>query len=262
MSQRCETKPTLEEGAGYAAEMTGDGQGLGRGSAVLVHGSWGNPGDWQWVRRLLEDRDVSVSVPDLPSCRSTSAGLTEDADTVRRAIQSSPAPVVAVGLSYGGRVISMAAAEETSVTHLIYVGDVPRPASNEDEDVSWIEEDPHIVVHDDGTYVLDNDWWLNEEAGTTFPAQVVEHLRRNPRRPQSMAATQAQTAAAWQNIRTTVLLGREDQLVPDEDRRWANDNLDDVRLLETDHFMLFRQPEVISQVVLEALEAGLAPPDA
>jgi pimeloyl-ACP methyl ester carboxylesterase len=66
---------------------------------------------------------------------------------------------------------------------------------------------------------------------------------------------QPQTAAAWQNTPTTVLLGHDDELVSDDDRRWAIDNLDDVRLLETDHFIVFRQPEAISQAVIEALDA-------
>jgi pimeloyl-ACP methyl ester carboxylesterase len=150
----------------------------------------------------------------------------------------------------------MAAAGETSVIHLIYICDVPKPSSNEDEDVSWIEEDPHVIIRNDGTFVLDNDWWLNEEAGTTFPPEVVEHLRRNPRRPQAMAVMGPQTAAAWEAIPTKMLLGREDELVPEAERRWASENLVDVRLLETDHFLPFRQPEAVSQVVLEALEAG------
>ena len=63
-------------------------------------------------------------------------------------------------------------------------------------DLSWIHDDPHLIVHDDGTFVLDNDWWLNEEAGTTFPPEVVDHLRRNPRRPITMAAMRARRSAA------------------------------------------------------------------
>ena len=45
-----------------------------RGSAVLVHGLWGYPDDWQWVRPLLEAEGIQVVTPDLPSERSSSAG--------------------------------------------------------------------------------------------------------------------------------------------------------------------------------------------
>jgi len=111
----------------------------------------------------------------------------------------------------------MAAMGESSVVRLMYVADIPKPSNDEVRDLSWIHDDPHLIVYDDGTFVLDNDWWLNEEAGTTFPLEVVDHLRRNPRRPVTMAAMQAPRSAAWRTVPTTVLLGRTDQLVTDEE---------------------------------------------
>jgi pimeloyl-ACP methyl ester carboxylesterase len=161
-----------------------------RGSAVLVHGGWGNPDDWRQVRRLLEDVGVHVRTPDLPSHRSATAALVDDAAEVRDAIRSCAPPVVVVGWSYGGTVISMAAAGEASVTRLIYVGAVPMPPNDHPDDLSWVDQDPHVLAREDGTFVLDNDWWLNEEAGTTFPPDVVEHLRRHPRRPVSRGTAQ------------------------------------------------------------------------
>ena len=92
-----------------------------RGTAVLVHGMWSSPADWRWVAERLRDNDVQVVVPDLPSHRTGSAGLTADAAEVRRIIASARPPVVAVGWSYGCDVIHKAAAGEPSVTHLVYI---------------------------------------------------------------------------------------------------------------------------------------------
>jgi pimeloyl-ACP methyl ester carboxylesterase len=97
------------------------------GAAVLVHGLWGNPHDWRWVKGLLEDANVQVITPDLPSHRTPTAGLVEDADEVRQAIRASDPPVAAVGWSYGCSVISLAAAGEESVSRLIYVSDIHDP---------------------------------------------------------------------------------------------------------------------------------------
>jgi pimeloyl-ACP methyl ester carboxylesterase len=163
--------------------------------------------------------------------------------------------VVVVGWSYGGTVISMAAAGEASVSRLIYVSDVPMPPKNHPADLAWIDDDPHVLAREDGTFVLDNDWWLNEEAGTTFTPDVVDHLRRHPRRPVSRQMAQPQTAAAWQTTPSTVLIGRDDPLVPQDERQWAVNNLDDVRLVDSDHFIIFRTPDVVSSIVLEALPA-------
>jgi pimeloyl-ACP methyl ester carboxylesterase len=147
----------------------------------------------------------------------------------------------------------MAAAGEPSVTRLIYVSAVPMAPSDHPADLSWVDQDPHVLAREDGSFVLDNDWWLNEEAAATFRPDVVEHLRRHPRRPVSRGTAQPQTAAAWQTTPTTVLIGRDDQLVPPKERQWAVDNLEDVRILDSDHFIIFRAPDRVSSTVLEAL---------
>ena len=122
---------------------------------------WGNPEDWRWVRKPLEDHGVRVVAPDLPSHRSTTAGAAEDADEVRSAVRACPSPVVVVGWSYGCTVISVAADGE-DLRHLVYVADIPAPAQDSDHSLAWVQDDPHIVVNKGGTFVPDNNWWLNE----------------------------------------------------------------------------------------------------
>jgi len=92
---------------------------------------------------------VQVITPNLPSRRTPTAGLGEDADEVRHAIRVCAPPTAAVGWSYGGSVISLAAAGEGSVSRLIYIADIPRPAGFPGEDLGWIDADPHVVVHRD-----------------------------------------------------------------------------------------------------------------
>jgi pimeloyl-ACP methyl ester carboxylesterase len=50
-----------------------------------------------------------------------------------------------------------------------------------------------------------------------------------------------------------VLIGERDTMLSGADRKWAADHLDDVRVMDTDHFIIFRHPEVVAQLVLEAL---------
>jgi pimeloyl-ACP methyl ester carboxylesterase len=220
-----------------------------RGSAVLVHGLWGFPDDWQWVKGLLEPENILVVTPDLPSQRSASAGLAEDAEEVRRAIQSCPPPVVVVGWSHGGPVISMGAAGESSVIRLIYVSEIPR---QEIEDPSWIYEDPSVRVGDDGTLTKIGDWWHSDDGTAMFTGGVADYLQRVGRRTSSLATlTDPQTAAAWETIPTTVLIGRDD-LPPEEEVQWVFEKFPDVRLIESDHFIIFRQPRLVADLVLES----------
>jgi pimeloyl-ACP methyl ester carboxylesterase len=226
-----------------------------RGTAVLIHGMWSSPADWRWVTEHLRDNDVEVMVPDLPSHRTASAGLTADAAEVRRTIASARPPVVAVGWSYGCEVIHEAAAGEPSVAHLVYIAGIPNPDPDGFPPAgSEAEEDPHILVFDDGTFVLDNDWWLNEEAGRTMPSHVLAHLREHPRRPASSATwSDPSTAAAWDSIPVTFIIGRFDDLVPSDRVAWAERHFE-VRILDNDHFILFREPGFVADVVIEKLD--------
>ncbi len=227
---------------------------------MLVHGGWGNPDDWQWVAELLTDAGVEVAAPDLPSHRTTSAGVAEDVAEVRRAVAEMKPPVVLVGWSYGGAVITRTAMEEPSVVHLVYIGWIPEtglPEGAASDIAAFFEQDPHIDMRDDGTFVLDNDWWLNEEAGSTFADDVREVLRHHPRRPSTLKTLQLPPAEpVWERIPATVLLGSNDTMISAESRDNARALKVDVRILDTDHFLLFRQPEVVAGTVLESLTPG------
>lgn len=194
---------------------------------MLVHGLWGNSEDWRWVRSLLEDAEVWVIAPDLPSHSTPTAGLAEDAAEVHDAIRACAPPVAAVGWSYGGRVMSLAAAGEGSVSRLIYISDIPRPAGFPGEDLGWIGADPHVLVHPDGRFVLDNDLWLKDDGGT-FSEEVRRHFRDHPRRLVTRATHGAQPVAAWETTPTTVLIGGRDNMLSEVDRKWVEEHIDDV----------------------------------
>jgi hypothetical protein len=36
-------------------------------------------------------------------------------------------------------------------------------------------------------------------------------------------------------------------------RKWAQEHLDDVRVIDTEHFIIFRHPEVVAQLILEVI---------
>ena len=226
------------------------------GSAVLVHGGWGNPDDWTWVQRPLEARGVQVSRPDLPSHHGAGSALPEDARSVREAIRRSRPPVVVVGWSYGGEVVSAAADAEREVAGLVYVSRVPRNDGYV-PDVRWLDGD-RILHGEDGTCVIDDHWWREEEAGATFPAEVRQALRSHPRRPiTTRAFADPLVGEAWRTTRAIVLMGHDDVFLDADDERWmaAQPELD-VRMLDCDHFVLFRDPGVIVDAVLELLTPG------
>jgi hypothetical protein len=133
----------------------------------------------------------------------------------------------------------------------------PNPVRDGGGDLSWAEDDPHVIVRPDGTFVLDNDWLLTELQGWGFPPEVIARLQHHPRRPASLRTeTDPIPAAAWQSAPTTVLLGRQDEMVSAEEIHWVSRHLTDVRFVECDHFVLFRLPGAITDIVVEALDAA------
>lgn len=223
---------------------------------VLVHGMWGVPDDWRWVRRDLERQPhLQVVAPDLPSHRLRDAGLLEDADEVRRAIEKCPAPTVVVGWSYGCDVVGIAAHAMPNVGRLVYVSSPPLKGQADVRDASWVDAMDHMLHDEHGRNALDGDWWLSEdEAGLRLPDDVRAFLKDHPRRfATKKTRSDPVPAQAWAEIPTTVLLGARDNLTGAEARAWAREAVADVRDIDTDHFMLFNRPEVIADVILEPL---------
>ena len=59
---------------------------------------------------------------------------------------------------------------------------------------------------------------------------------------------------SWESISTTVIIGSADDLISDDDRARASKHFVEVQILPTDHFIIFRHPEAVSDAVIRALE--------
>jgi hypothetical protein len=73
--------------------------------------------------------------------------------------------------------------------------------------------DPHVLVHPNGRFVLDNDLWLRDEGGT-FSEEVRRHFPEHRRRLVTRATLGAQPEAAWETTPTTVLIRTRQHVVP------------------------------------------------
>ncbi len=82
---------------------------------ILVHGAWADGSSWSKVIPLLSAKGYNVTAVHLPL-----TSLADDAATVKRAITAEPGPVLLVGHSYGGAVITEAGNDQ-KVTGLVYV---------------------------------------------------------------------------------------------------------------------------------------------
>lgn len=99
-----------------AAPVPGHARQAGRPTVVLVHGAFADSSSWNGVIAELagEGYDVVAAANPLRSVRS-------DADALRSLVSSIPGPVVLVGHSYAGPVISAAATDAGNVRALVFV---------------------------------------------------------------------------------------------------------------------------------------------
>jgi pimeloyl-ACP methyl ester carboxylesterase len=84
-------------------------------NVILVHGAWGGGSNWSKIIPILVAKGLHVTAVQLPL-----TSLTDDAATVKRAIALEDGPVVLVGHSYGGAVITEAG-NDPKVSALVYV---------------------------------------------------------------------------------------------------------------------------------------------
>src|SRR5947199_10084693 len=85
-------------------------------TVVLVHGAFADASSWTGVIERLQAADVQVTAPPNPL-----RGISHDSAYVASFMKQVPGPVLAVGHSYGGAVISNAATDLPNVVGLVFV---------------------------------------------------------------------------------------------------------------------------------------------
>jgi pimeloyl-ACP methyl ester carboxylesterase len=99
-----------------AGLTNGVGAQPGKSTIVLVHGAFADGSSWQRVIPLLERDGYKVIAVQNPL-----TSLATDVEFTKRVIDAQAGPVVVVGHSYGGAVITGAAAGNTNVKALVYI---------------------------------------------------------------------------------------------------------------------------------------------
>src|SRR6187551_3351865 len=102
-------------------------------NVVLVHGGFVDGSGWQPVYRLLRKEGLSVSVVQNPTI-----SLADDVQATKRIIAAQNGPVVLVGHSYGGVVITEAG-NDPKIASLVYIAAF---APDKGESVASLIKDP------------------------------------------------------------------------------------------------------------------------
>ena len=219
-------------------------------TVVLVHGAWHGSWCWDDVVTGLRSLGVITVAVDLPS-RSGQGSLALDAAFVRAVIEGIDGSVVVCGHSYGGGVITEAAAGLDSVTHLVYlcalmldVGEsaVASVAVEVAPDSTDLEH--AIVIGDDGTIRIDPD-----TAVAAFYADATPELARAASArltPQpAVTLTESPSAVAWHDIPSTYVVCTDDRAIPVAVQRALAPRATTTLEWPTSHSPFLSQPQLV-----------------
>jgi pimeloyl-ACP methyl ester carboxylesterase len=180
-------------------------------SVVLVHGGFVDGSGWEGVYKILKKNGYSVSVVQNPTVT-----LEDDVAVTRRVIGAQKGPVILVGHSYGGAVITEAG-NDPQVAGLVYITAF---APDKGESVSTIIKDappgapvPPILPPQDGYLFLDK---------AKFPASFAADV--DPKTAAFMADSQVPwgvgalggiiSEPAWRTKPSWYLVAADDKMIP------------------------------------------------
>jgi pimeloyl-ACP methyl ester carboxylesterase len=217
---------------------------------VLVHG--GFIGGWYWsdVAEKLEKAghrvDVVEQLPSAGTDPATLGDLAADAAVVRQTVENVGEPVVLVGHSYGGMVITELA-DHPSVAHSVYLSAFwPQRGQSLADMLAGGPPLTWAAPQDDGTFrVVDDLELLRQTLCADVEKQRAEaELRRLL--PQSIASASAASSAPDRGHPTTYIICEQDQAVPPEAQEQMAAAADHVERLASSHQPMVSMPDKLA----------------
>jgi pimeloyl-ACP methyl ester carboxylesterase len=212
---------------------------------VLVHGALIDGSSWRGVYDVLIRDGYHVSIVQQPL-----TGFDEDVAATKRVLDQQDGPVILVGHSYGGSIITVAGSDP-KVKALVYVAGLqpdvgetsadvapPRPSAGKD-----------LKLTQDGFVFLDPEKFA-ADFGTELPKAQAEFMAHS-QMPVAGAAFNAKlTTAAWHDKPSYAIIATEDQaLDPEVARRMAKRAGSQVTEVNASHAVLITQPLAVARVI-------------
>jgi pimeloyl-ACP methyl ester carboxylesterase len=235
--------------------------------AVLVHGAWHGGWCWEPVVVELEGRGYPARTIDLPSRGNPAGDLHGDATAVRELVESLGRPVVLVGHSYGGAVITEASSGAANIKHLVYltavvpdVGESVLEAGNAaleeaggtpvTEQVATTDDAASDVmeIHEDGTMSCRPDRAVDlfyHDCDPGVAARAVAALVPQP----AATFSQGPNGAGWKEHPSTYVVCTEDHVLDEVGQRNFARRCNDVVVLSTSHSPFLSDPAGVADIV-------------
>ncbi len=221
---------------------------------VLVHGGFVDGSGWESVYAILKNKGFNVSIVQNPTI-----SLAYDVAVTNRTINAQDGPVVLVGHSYGGAVITEAG-NNPKVTTLAYITAF---ALDSGESVATLIKDPvpgapvpPIMPPQDGFLFLDPTKFADSFAADVEPGLAA--FMGASQVPWGLDALNgAISTASWKNKPIWYLVATDDKMIPpDAQRSMAKRAGATVVEAKGSHAIYVSQPEVVADLIAQAAEGA------
>jgi pimeloyl-ACP methyl ester carboxylesterase len=240
---------------------------------VLVHGAWADASSWNPVIERLQHDGYTVVAPPNPL-----RGVDYDAQTLKNYLAGIEGPIVLAGHSYGGMVITNAAAGNPHVKALVY-DDAYIPAQGETvfqinaaKPGSCVTADPSTflnLVQYPGSSEGDMDAYLKVAPNGAYkgfadcfangvPKAQAQLLAAGQRPFAVSAGSEPSGTPAWQTIPSWAVVGTADHVIPSaEQLAMAKRAGAHVTKVNAGHLSLITRPGVVTDVIRDAARAAV-----
>jgi pimeloyl-ACP methyl ester carboxylesterase len=216
---------------------------------VIVHGAFADGSGWQEVANILKKDKYNVTIVENPL-----TSLDADVAATQSVLAKQNGPVVLVGHSYGGAVITQAG-DDPKVKSLVYVAAYVPDAGESVGDLlgqadKSVKAPPIVINQKKGVAFVDP---------AQFPASFAADI--DPKEAELMAATQLPlglqavttkiTTVAWKTKPSYYIVSSEDRMIPPADERKFALKAGAVEQFEfnASHAVFISQPDQVAKVI-------------
>jgi pimeloyl-ACP methyl ester carboxylesterase len=225
-------------------------------NVVLVHGGFVDGSGWEGVHRILTDKGYTVAVVQNPT-----TSLADDVAFTRRAIAAQDGPVVLVGHSYGGVVITEAG-NDPKVQALVYVAafapDVGESVNSLIANPPPGSPVPPILPPQDGFLFLDRSKFAASFAADVDSAKAA--FMADSQVPWGLEALNgAVTEPAWKSKPSWYLVAGDDHMIPPPAQHFMAERAKaEVTESAGSHAFYVSKPQVVADAIEKAAANAFA----
>jgi pimeloyl-ACP methyl ester carboxylesterase len=216
---------------------------------VLVHGGWADGSGWNKQIPILREAGHQVIAVQLPS-----QSLSEDVETVKRAINHIGGPVTLVGHSYGGAVITNAAYNNPNVTGLVYIAAfAPDEGQSLSDFVNPANFPKELFLMDSAGFIYLNPEIFRENFAQDVTPEEAD-LMAIVQKPFNQSNFVAKSGPpAWKELPSWYQISGADRMIPPDVQRTFAQQMNATTLnLNASHASYVSHPTEIADFILNA----------